>query len=69
MKIHYYAKIDALDIVFKKGKVAETREISPEVLLDVDKKGDPVSLEILGAKERYKPLDLKKIQFRQAAKI
>lgn len=64
MKIHYDPKVDALDIVFKKGKVAETREIGPEILLDVDKKGDPLSLEILGAKERYKPLDLKNIQFK-----
>jgi len=66
MKIHYDAKVDALDIVFKKGKVFETREICPEILLDIDKKGEPLSLEILSAKERYSPLDFKKIQLKSS---
>lgn len=62
MKIHYDSKVDALDIVLKKGTVAKTLEISPEVYLDIDKKGDPLSLEILDARTRYKPVDLKSFQ-------
>lgn len=69
MKIHYDPKVDALDILFKKGKVAKTCEISSEVFLDIDKKGNPISLEILGAKERYNPLDLKKIQFKSPVNV
>lgn len=56
MKIYYDPKADAIDIVFKKGKVSETRKIGKEVYLDVDKKGEPLSLEILGASERL-PVD------------
>lgn len=52
MNISYDPKVDALDIVFKKGDVAESREISAGVFLDVDKKGDPLSLEILDARRR-----------------
>lgn len=56
MKIYYDSKADAIDIIFKKGKVSETRKIGPEMYLDVDKKGEPLSLEILGASERL-PVD------------
>ncbi|MBI3495057.1 DUF2283 domain-containing protein [Candidatus Berkelbacteria bacterium] len=57
MKIYYDTQIDAVDIEFKKGTVAETKELSPEVMLDVDKKGNPLSLEILGASKRYPKID------------
>lgn len=52
MNIYYDPNVDALDVVFKKGDVSETREISTGVFLDVDKKGDPLSLEILDARRR-----------------
>lgn len=61
MKIYYETEVDAVNIEFNKGAVAETKELSPEVLLDVDKKGTPLSLEILGASKRYPQLDLGKI--------
>lgn len=56
MNISYDPKADALDIIFKKGKVHETREVGREMYMDVDKNGEPLSLEILGASERI-PLD------------
>lgn len=56
MKIYYDSKADAIDIVFKKGKVFETRKIGTEMYVDVDKDGEPLSLEILGASERL-PVD------------
>ena len=56
MKIYYDPRADAIDIVFKKGKVSETRKISKEVYLDVDKKGEPLSLEIVAASEKL-PID------------
>lgn len=60
MKLYYDTEVDAVDIEFKRGAVAETKELAPEVLLDVDKKGTPLSLEILGASKRYPQIDLGK---------
>jgi len=52
MEITYDPKADALNITFKKGKVAKTVEIAPEINLDLDKKGRPLYLEIIGASEK-----------------
>jgi len=52
MKITYDKKVDALNIVFKKGVVNKTLEIAPEILLDLDKNGSPLYLEIIGASEK-----------------
>jgi len=52
MKISYDKEADALNIVLKVGQVNKTVEVSPEVFLDLDKKGNPLYLEILGASEK-----------------
>jgi uncharacterized protein YuzE len=52
MEITYDPKADALNITFRKGKVAKTVEIAPEINLDLDKKGKPLYLEIIGASEK-----------------
>lgn len=52
MEITYDPKADSLNITFKKGKVTKTVEISPEINLDLDKKGSPLYLEIIGAGEK-----------------
>jgi len=52
MEITYDPKADALNITFKKGKVAKTIEIAPEINLDLDKNGNPLYLEIIGASEK-----------------
>jgi len=52
MEITYDSKADALNITFKKGKVEKTLEISPEINLDLDRKGNPLYLEIIGASEK-----------------
>lgn len=52
MEITYDLKADALNITFKKGKVAETVEIAPEINLDLDKEKKPLYLEIIGASEK-----------------
>jgi len=52
MEITYDPKADALNITFKKGRVAKTVEIAPEINLDLDKKGNPLYLEIIGASEK-----------------
>ncbi|KKS37321.1 MAG: hypothetical protein A3G49_01535 [Candidatus Sungbacteria bacterium RIFCSPLOWO2_12_FULL_41_11] len=49
----YDPMADAINITFKKGKVAETKEIADGVLLDIDKNGSPLYLEILFARKRF----------------
>jgi len=52
MKITYDEAVDAVNITFRKGKVAKTLEIAKEVFLDLDKNGKPLYLEIIGAREK-----------------
>jgi len=52
MEITYDSKADALNITFKEGEVEKTVEIAPEINLDLDKKGTPLYLEIIGASEK-----------------
>jgi len=61
MKISYDKEADALNIVLKTGPVDRTVELSPLIFLDLDKKGDPLYLEILGASERVGKKNLGKI--------
>ncbi len=63
MNVFYDPKADALDVVFRKGKVAHTRKIGREMYLDVDSKGEPLSLEILDARARFSTADLKNLSF------
>ena len=64
MKMYYDKKVDAVDIIFKEGHSAKTIEISPEVLLDVDSKGTPLSLEIIGASKKYPKTEINDIDFK-----
>lgn len=52
MEITYDSKADALSITLRKGRVAKTIELAPEVVLDMDKNGKPLYLEIIGASEK-----------------
>ena len=52
MKINYDKEVDAVCVTLRKGKVARTVEISPEIMLDFDVEGNPLYLEILGASNK-----------------
>ena len=52
MKISYDKKVDALNVTLKTGKVDRTIEVAPEIFLDVDKSGNPLYLEVIGASEK-----------------
>ncbi|HCB35514.1 MAG: hypothetical protein A2W52_03325 [Candidatus Taylorbacteria bacterium RIFCSPHIGHO2_02_49_25] len=52
MKITYDKKVDALNVSLRAGVVAKTVEVAPEILLDLDKNGNPLYLEIIGASEK-----------------
>lgn len=53
MNFTYDPIADAVGITFKNGKVAETKEISPGILLDVDRNNKPLYLEILDASKKF----------------
>ena len=52
MRITYDKRANALNVSIRPGVVAKTVEVAPEVLLDIDKKGRTLNLEILGAREK-----------------
>ncbi|MEK7586335.1 MAG: DUF2283 domain-containing protein [Patescibacteria group bacterium] len=61
MKISYDKTIDALNFSLQIGVVSRTLEIAPEVLLDVDKNGRLLYLEILGASEKIGKKNFNKV--------
>jgi len=63
MKISYDPKVDAMYIAFKKGKYDRTKKISDEILVDVNKEGDVLGLEILDAKKQFGDIKPDKIPF------
>lgn len=52
MKVKYDPEVDVLTIVFSEAPVEESDEEKPGVVLDFDKAGNIVSLEILEASTR-----------------
>jgi YD repeat-containing protein len=52
MKIIYDKETDTLSIILRKGRVAESDEPRPGLILDYDKAGRLVSIELLDASEQ-----------------
>ena len=52
MKITYDKEVDALNVSIRPGTISKTVEVAPEVMMDIDKKGRILNLEILGAREK-----------------
>lgn len=46
MKLHYYPETDSLYVEFQRRPSVDTREIAPDVRLDLDQQGRPVGLDI-----------------------
>ena len=63
MKITYDKKVDALNVELRPGVVAETREVAPEIFLDVDGSGKPLYLEIVGASEKIGRKNFSRLTF------
>ena len=49
MKINYDPEVDVLRIVFNDNAIEESDEDKPGIILDYDKKGNVVGIEILDA--------------------
>jgi len=47
MKISYDKMADALYIYLRKGKVAKTKKVTSRLLIDVDKRGNVLGIEML----------------------
>jgi uncharacterized protein YuzE len=59
MKVIYDTRTGTLSIILKDAAIVESDEEKKGVILDYDKKGDIVSLEILDAKNRVtKPTEM-----------
>ena len=54
MKITYDKIADAMYVTLKKGRVAKTEEISPNVIVDHDRGGSVLGVEILCASKYLK---------------
>ena len=66
MKITYDPKTDTLTIILKDNvPVEESDESKPGIILDYDKEGNLVSLEVLDASERVS--EARKIEFQTTA--
>ena len=55
MKIHYDPKADAMYIQLAKGKYEVSREISDSVIVDEDKKGKILGVEVLDVSVVFGP--------------
>lgn len=55
MKIHYDPKVDAAYIELAKGKYEVSREISPSVIVDEDKNGKILGVEVLDVSKVFGP--------------
>ena len=64
MKVTYDQKTDTLTVVLKRSRVTESDESKPGIILDYDKLGDLVSIEVLDASRRV--TDARKMEFQTA---
>lgn len=64
MNIKYFQDTDTLYIEFRKGEVAETRDLDENTLLDVDSNGNIVALTMEHARQRA---DIPQFSFEQVA--
>ena len=52
MKVTYDPEVDVLRILFRDGPIEESDEDKPGIILDYDKEGNMVGLEVLNASQR-----------------
>jgi uncharacterized protein YuzE len=63
MKINYDPKVDAVYIDLAKGRYEVSREISDSIVVDEDKKGKVLGIEILDASKNISAFDPKNTKF------
>lgn len=68
MKVTYDKVADAMNITFREGRVARTVPLASEINLDLDTRGRPLYLEILGAREKLGTRGTQKVLFQTVGK-
>ena len=58
MKLNYYPKTDSLYIDLSGRKSSESKEVSPGVVLDYDRRGNLVGIDIDNAKKKLNLTEL-----------
>ena len=66
VKITYFADTDTALIEFSNAAVGETKEVSEDIYLDLDNKGNLVSLTVEQAREKA---NISEVSFRQIEKV
>ena len=54
MKVKYDKEVDVLYILFSENKIKESDEDKPGIIIDYDKKGAIVGIEVLNASKKMK---------------
>lgn len=67
MEISYDQDADAMYIKLREGEVDKTKEIDDNTILDYDKQGNVIGVELLFVKERMPSASLSKITFENVA--
>ena len=63
MKISYDSDADVMYIKLREGEVAKTKETDDNTILDYDKKGNVIGVELLFVKERIPSASVSEITF------
>ena len=52
MRMHYSQAADAIYIRLKEARIHNTDEVTPDIIMDYDDKGNVIGIEILSASEK-----------------
>ena len=69
MKIEHDRKADALYIEFRKGTFARNHVINKDTIIDFDKKGNILGIELLFVSKRMPLKSLSEVSFKQVPKM
>ena len=58
MRMHYSRDADAIYIRLKEDRIYNTDEVTPDIIMDYDDKGNVIGIEILSASEKVDTQEL-----------
>jgi len=58
MRMHYSQDADAIYIRLKEDRIHNTDEVTPDIIMDYDDKGNVIGIEILSASEKVDTQEL-----------
>lgn len=69
MQVEYDNQADALYISFQKKRVLKSQEATPGIIIDLDKQGRTIGIEILDVSEKIPQPELVKFSIKSLARI